>query len=94
MNTPLAEQLSMIYHAPTPEEGLQVVLRSFIRREERRIKAVRHLSFAIGAGVVAGFIEPNGAVKTTTLKLLSGVVRPINCTVRHARPSSRAGRQA
>ena len=38
--------------------------------------AVNGLSFAVGAGTVAGFLGPNGAGKTTTLRVLLSLVRP------------------
>ncbi len=38
--------------------------------------AVQHLSFDLPAGTVVGFIGPNGSGKTTTLKLMTGLLRP------------------
>jgi ABC-2 type transport system ATP-binding protein len=34
------------------------------------------LSFTVGTGTVAGFLGPNRAGKTTTLRMLLGLVRP------------------
>jgi ABC-2 type transport system ATP-binding protein len=40
------------------------------------IRAVDNLSFEVKPGRVAGFIGPNGSGKTTTLRMLLGLVRP------------------
>lgn len=39
-------------------------------------EAVRHLSFDLPAGKVIGFIGPNGSGKTTTFKLMTGLLQP------------------
>src|SRR5262245_61122671 len=38
--------------------------------------AVRGLTFAAPAGQVTGFLGPNGSGKTTTLRMILGLVRP------------------
>lgn len=40
------------------------------------VKAVDDMSFSVGKGELVGFIGPNGSGKTTTIKLLSGVLVP------------------
>ena len=39
-------------------------------------KAVDNLSLDVADGKITGFIGPNGAVKTTTLKMITGVLSP------------------
>jgi ABC-2 type transport system ATP-binding protein len=41
-----------------------------------RVTAVRGVSFTAPAGKVTGFLGPNGSGKTTTLRMLLGLVRP------------------
>ena len=41
-----------------------------------RVTAVRAVSFTAPAGKVTGFLGPNGSGKTTTLRMLLGLVRP------------------
>ena len=41
-----------------------------------RVQAVRDLSFHVEPGVVTGFLGPNGAGNTTTLRMLLGLVLP------------------
>jgi ABC-2 type transport system ATP-binding protein len=41
-----------------------------------RVAAVRGMSFTAPAGKVTGFLGPNGSGKTTTLRIVLGLVRP------------------
>jgi ABC-2 type transport system ATP-binding protein len=41
-----------------------------------RVTAVREMSFTAPAGKVTGFLGPNGSGKTTTLRMLLGLVEP------------------
>ena len=40
------------------------------------VVAVDNLSFELAAGSVTGFLGPNGSGKTTTLRMLLGLVAP------------------
>jgi ABC-2 type transport system ATP-binding protein len=42
----------------------------------KRIEAVREASFAVQRGEIFGYLGPNGSGKTTTLKMLMGLVFP------------------
>jgi ABC-2 type transport system ATP-binding protein len=55
---------------------------SLIRRETHRIHALDHVSFTLRRGEFAAYAGPNGAGKSTTFKLLSGMLRPQEGTVR------------
>ncbi len=41
-----------------------------------KVRAVSDLSFSVDAGRVTGFLGPNGGGKSTTLRMLLGLVRP------------------
>ena len=41
-----------------------------------QVTAVRDVSFTVRAGTVTGFLGPNGSGKTTTLRMVLGLVRP------------------
>jgi ABC-2 type transport system ATP-binding protein len=40
------------------------------------LKAVDDLSFSVEPGTIAGFLGPNGAGRTTTLRVLLGLITP------------------
>lgn len=46
-----------------------------------KVKALDNMNFTVGDGELVGFIGPNGSGKTTTIKLLSGVLVPDKGTV-------------
>ena len=69
-------RLSKYFKVPTREAGLKAALVSLFHRTYRIVKAVDEVSFEIEPGEVVGFLGPNGAVKTTTLKMLSGLLHP------------------
>jgi ABC-2 type transport system ATP-binding protein len=50
--------------------------RDFTTTSKGRIRAVDHLSLEIPSGIVFGFLGPNGSGKTTTIRLLLGLLEP------------------
>jgi ABC-2 type transport system ATP-binding protein len=49
---------------------------SGLTKQYRRVRAVDDLSFEVLPGRVTGFLGPNGSGKTTTLRMLLGLVAP------------------
>jgi ABC-2 type transport system ATP-binding protein len=47
-----------------------------VRRERRRVEAVRGVSFTVERGELIGYLGPNGAGKSTTIKMLTGILAP------------------
>lgn len=72
--------LNKIYRVHKKEPGFIGSAKNLIKREFRKIEAVKHVSLDIEKGELVGFIGPNGAGKTTTLKMLSGLLYPTSGT--------------
>ncbi|WP_433608814.1 ABC transporter ATP-binding protein [Dactylosporangium sp. CA-139114] len=53
-----------------------------LRRHFGKVAAVDGLSFGIEAGAAVGYIGANGAGKSTTIKMLTGILRPTAGSVR------------
>jgi ABC-type glutathione transport system ATPase component len=47
-----------------------------LRKRYGRVVAVDDVSFGVPRGAVCGFVGPNGSGKTTTIRMLLGLVRP------------------
>ncbi len=56
--------------------GLKNAIRSFFKRDYKKIDAIKNVSFKINKGEIVGYIGPNGAGKSTTIKILSGILVP------------------
>lgn len=56
--------------------GLKGAIKSFFSKEYTIKKAVDDISFKIGDGEVVGYIGANGAGKSTTIKMMTGILTP------------------
>lgn len=70
------ENLTKTYRVYQKNEGLLAAVKGLFKREYREVQAVRGISLTIEPGEFVAFLGPNGSGKTTTLKLLSGVINP------------------
>ena len=68
--------LRKTYDVPERESGLRASVGSLFRRQTKEVVAVSGISFDVAPGEVVGFLGPTGAGKTTTLKMLSGLLYP------------------
>jgi len=62
---------------PAPHGTSDVVVRAeHLSKRFRKAEALRDLDLAIGRGEVFGLVGPDGAGKTTTMRLLAAIMRP------------------
>jgi ABC-2 type transport system ATP-binding protein len=74
------QNLTKTYRVYQKSEGLWAAVRGLFKREYKEVRAVRGINLAIEQGEFVAFLGPNGSGKTTTLKLLSGVIVPTSGT--------------
>ncbi|WP_145335751.1 ATP-binding cassette domain-containing protein [Paenibacillus xylanexedens] len=70
------EGLSKSFKYYEKELGLKKSLKNLVRRKSLIKDAVSEISLVIEQGEMVGFLGPNGSGKTTTLKMLSGILYP------------------
>ncbi|WP_028612434.1 ABC transporter ATP-binding protein [Paenibacillus harenae] len=63
-------------------EGLSGALKDLFKREYNEVTAVKDISFQIPQGEICGYIGENGAGKSTTIKMLTGILVPTSGDIR------------
>ncbi|WP_274363046.1 ABC transporter ATP-binding protein [Paenibacillus thermotolerans] len=69
-------QLRKEFTVQKSREGLKGALRDLFNREYKHVTAVNDISFQIPKGEICGYIGENGAGKSTTIKMLTGILVP------------------
>ncbi|WP_405392314.1 ATP-binding cassette domain-containing protein [Streptomyces sp. NBC_01102] len=72
----IADDLSMEFRKYHRKSGLRGALSNLFSREYETLRAVDGVSFRIPAGSKTAYIGANGAGKSTTIKLLTGIMTP------------------
>ena len=75
------ENLSREFKSNKKYPGFRGAIKSFFSREYTIKKAVENISFEIGDGEIVGYIGSNGAGKSTTIKIMTGILTPTSGTV-------------
>lgn len=70
------EGLSKSYERRVRKPGLLGAVRGLLSAERQSVPAVQELSFQVAQGERVGLIGENGAGKSTTLKMLTGILLP------------------
>lgn len=70
------KNIEKVYRIVIKEKGVWNSFKGLIRRRYKEKKAVDGISFQIEPGEIVGFIGKNGAGKSTTIKMLSGILYP------------------
>ena len=82
MNVITADNLTKIYHIPQKDPGLMGAVKALIKPHHVDKTAVDGVTFHVERGEMVGYIGVNGAGKSTTIKMLTGILQPTRGTVR------------
>jgi ABC-2 type transport system ATP-binding protein len=69
-------QLRKQFKVQKNREGLKGAIKDLFKREHTELIAVKDISFQIPQGEICGYIGENGAGKSTTIKMLTGILVP------------------
>jgi ABC-2 type transport system ATP-binding protein len=69
-------QLRKQFKVQKNREGLKGALQDLFKRDHTEVTAVKDISFQIPQGEICGYIGENGAGKSTTIKMLTGILVP------------------
>ena len=72
----IVQNLVKEFKSKQKEPGLKGSLKSLFAPKYKLLKAVDHISFSVKKGEIVGFIGPNGAGESTTIKMMSGILYP------------------
>lgn len=75
------KNLSKIFTIEKRQKGFLATAKSFIKPQKVDFKAVKNLSFNIKKGEIFGLIGANGAGKSTTIKMLTGILTPTSGSI-------------
>lgn len=70
------KDLEKTYKTVEKEEGLLGYVKNLVKPKYKEYKAVKGISFNIEEGELVGYIGENGAGKSTTIKMLTGLLTP------------------
>jgi ABC-2 type transport system ATP-binding protein len=76
MTTIRVENLTKIFRVPRKDPGLRGAVKALFRPKYEAKRAVDGISFKVEPGEMVGYIGVNGAGKSTTIKLLTGILVP------------------
>ena len=74
-------ELTKVFRKPIRGEGLSGMAKTLFSRKYDEIRAVDGISFTIPDGEIVGYIGANGAGKSTTIKMMCGILTPTSGTV-------------
>ena len=72
--------LHKVFRTKTKEPGLRGSLQALLRPTYAEVAAVKSISFQVETGEMLAFIGPTGAGKSTTIKMLTGILNPTSGT--------------
>jgi ABC-2 type transport system ATP-binding protein len=75
-------QLTKVFKIPQKAPGIAGAVKSLFRPKFQSKTAVDHINFNVDSGEIVGYIGVNGAGKSTTIKMLTGVLLPTSGAAR------------
>lgn len=78
------ERLCKTFKTPKRYPGFTGAIKGLFSREYQYTKAVDDISFHVAQGEIVGYIGANGAGKSTTIKMMTGILTPTSGSVRVA----------
>lgn len=83
--------ISKSFVSPKKYPGLKGAIKGLFSMEKIEKKAVDDISFSIKEGEIVGYIGSNGAGKSTTIKMMTGILSPTegNCLVNGVDPNKK-----
>jgi ABC-2 type transport system ATP-binding protein len=82
MNIIQVENLTKVYKSVQKESGIRGAVKSLFMPTYVEKIAVDGISLSLDAGEMVGYIGVNGAGKSTTIKMLTGILQPTGGSVR------------
>ena len=70
------QDLTKVFRKPVRGKGLAGMIKTLFSRKYTEIRAVDGVSFTIPEGEIVGYIGSNGAGKSTTIKMMCGILTP------------------
>src|SRR5713101_5099997 len=78
MTDPIIRVANLVkeFRTPRREPGLMGSVRTLFTRKQNVVRAVDGISFEVAQGELVGYVGRNGAGKSTTIKMLTGILVP------------------
>lgn len=92
----VVKNVSKEFVSPKKYPGLKGAVKGLFSNEKVRKMAVEDISFSIQEGEIVGYIGSNGAGKSTTIKMMTGILEPTKgeCLVHGINPSKERKKNA
>lgn len=76
------KDLTKVFKIPKKEPGFGGAVRGLFRPQYQSKTAVNQINFKLDPGEIVGYIGVNGAGKSTTIKMLTGVLMPTDGSIK------------
>ena len=74
-------ELSKVFRKPIRGTGVSGMVKTLFSRKYEEIRAVDKISFTVPDGQIVGYIGANGAGKSTTIKMMCGILTPTSGSI-------------